>query len=240
MKALGVIPARLHSTRLPEKLIRKICDRYILHLVWENACSVKKIAKVVIATDHEKIKSIAESFGAEVVMTNPEHTSGTDRVLEVAKRYNYPVVVNIQGDEPLMRPQSIDKLLSSFVKNKSVQMATLCYRSTNRKIYQNPNVVKVVKDKNNNALYFSRLPVPFFRDSKEVEFFKHLGIYAYRRSFLLKVARLKSSQLEEAEKLEQLRVLENGHDIKVIEVQHDSIGVDTLDDLNEVERILSR
>ena len=240
MKALGVIPARLHSTRLPEKLIRRICDHYILQLVWEKALSVKKFSKVVIATDHEKIKKLAESFGANVMMTQDTHKSGTDRLVEVARREKYPIIVNLQGDEPLIDPKAIDRLLTVISRSKSVNMATLCYRSKDKKVYSNPNVVKVVKDKDDNAIYFSRLPIPYYRDSKEVEFFKHLGIYAYRRSFLLRIPRLKRSPLETAEKLEQLRVLESGYSIKVIEVKNDSIGIDTLDDLNEVERILAR
>jgi len=240
MKALGVIPARLHSTRLPEKLIRKVCDKYILELVWEKACAAKKLAKVLIATDHEKVKTLAQSFGAEVIMTKDVHQSGTDRVVEVARQFSYPLIVNIQGDEPLIRPHSIDILVRAFEKDRSVQMATLCYPSTDKKAYTNPNVVKVIKDKENNAIYFSRLPIPYFRDSKEISFFKHLGLYAYRRAFLLKIPRLRRSFLEEAERLEQLRVLENGFSIKVLEVSHDSVGIDTLDDLNEVERILLR
>jgi len=234
MKALGVIPARLHSTRLPEKLIRRICDRYILELVWERAMASKKLSKVIIATDHEKIKSLAESFGATVMMTKDTHTSGTDRLVEVARQEKFPIIVNLQGDEPLMEPSSIDKLLALFSRNHSVQMATLCYRSTDKKVYQNPNVVKVVKDKDNNAVYFSRASVPFYRDSKEIEFYKHLGVYAYRRTFLLKIPRLKKSPLEEAEKLEQLRILENGYKIKVAETETDSIGVDVPEDINRV------
>jgi len=240
MKALGVIPARLHSTRLPEKLVRKICDQYILELVWERANAAKKLSKVIIATDHEKVKQLAESFGATVMMTKDTHKSGTDRLVEVARAENFPLIVNIQGDEPLMDPSSIDKLVNAFSRNRNLQMATLCYRSTDKKIYTDPNVVKVVKDKFDNAIYFSRNPIPYFRDSKEIEFFKHLGMYAYRRSFLLKIPRIKKSTLEDAEKLEQLRILESGHTIKVIEAKHDSVGIDTLDDLNEVERILSR
>ncbi len=240
MKALGVIPARLYSTRLPEKLIRKVCDKYILQLAWRKACNARKLSRVIIATDHVKVKNVAESFGAEVMMTKETHQSGTDRVVEVARKFNYPIIVNIQGDEPLMRSESIDKLLGIFQKERTTQMATLCFRSRDKKMYNNPNVVKVVKDKDNNAVYFSRLPIPFFRETKEIEFLKHLGIYAYRRSFLLKVPRLRKSILEDAEKLEQLRILENGYNIKVLEVVHDSVGIDTLDDLNEVERILSR
>ena len=240
MKALGVIPARLHSTRLPEKVIRKICDRYILQLVWEKAMAAKKLSKVVIATDHEKVKRLAESFGAEVIMTKDTHESGTDRLVEVARKINCPIIVNIQGDEPLMEPASINKLVNVFSKNKTVNMATLCCRSTDKKVYADPNVVKVLKDKNDNAIYFSRASIPFFRDSKQVEFFKHLGIYAYRRNFLLRIPRLKKSFLENAEKLEQLRIIENGYDIKVYEVGHDSIGIDTLEDLNEVEKIIAK
>ncbi|MBU1862128.1 MAG: 3-deoxy-manno-octulosonate cytidylyltransferase [Candidatus Omnitrophica bacterium] len=240
MKALGVIPARLYSTRLPEKLIRKVCDKYILELVWENARAARKLSKVVIATDHERIKDIATSFGADVVMTHPSHQSGTDRVVEVARKYKFPIIVNIQGDEPLMKPASIDKLVSVFAKNRTVQMATLCCKSSDKRQYHDVNVVKVVKNKDNNAIYFSRLPIPYFQKSREIEFFKHLGIYAYRRTFLLKIPRMKKSFLEETERLEQLRIVENGYAIKMVEVTQDSVGIDTLDDLNEVEKRLSR
>lgn len=240
MKVLGVIPARLHSTRLPEKLIRKICDKYILELVWEKACASKKIDDVVIATDHEKIRKLGESFGAKVIMTKDTHQSGTDRIVEVARMFKHPVIVNLQGDEPLMHPNSLDKLVRVFEKNKSVVMATLCYRSNDKKLYQNANVVKLIKDKNDDAITFSRASIPFYRDTKHIEFLKHLGTYAYRRSFLLRIPRLKKSVLEEAEKLEQLRVIENGYKIRVIEVERDSVGIDTLDDLNAVEKILSR
>lgn len=238
MKALGVIPARLQSTRLPEKLVRKICGKYILEYVWKNACAARKLSKVVIATDHEKIKEIAESFGAEVMMTKSSHKSGTDRAVEVVSTYKFPIVVNIQGDEPLMKPTSINALVQCLEKDTKVQMATLCCASQDKKMYNDPNVVKVVRDKNNNALYFSRLPMPFYRDSKDSTFLKHLGIYAYRRNFLIKIPKLKKSALEDAEKLEQLRILENGYDIKVIAVKHDSVGIDTLEDLNKVEKML--
>ncbi len=240
MKVLGVIPARLYSTRLPEKLIRKICDKYILEHVWERVNKAKSLTNVVIATDHEKVRDICKSFGANVVMTKDTHRSGTDRLVEVAKEENCSVVVNIQGDEPLIQHTSIDKLVKPFTTDKSLQMATLCCHSEEKTKYLDPNVVKVVFDKDNYALYFSRHSLPFYRDCRSTAFYKHVGLYAYRRNFLLSIPKMKKSKLEDAEKLEQLRILENGHKIKVIEVKHDSIGVDTLEDLNAVEKILKK
>lgn len=240
MRVLGVIPARLHSTRLPEKLIRKINDKYILQYVWENVSKASKVDEVVIATDHEKIMKIASDFGANVVMTRATHKSGTDRVFEVAQSRDFSVVVNVQGDEPLMPSESIDRLLSVFEDSaNNVKMATLCCKSTDKETYNDYNVVKVVRDKNDNALYFSRSPIPFYRDLNSFEHFKHIGIYAYSKDFLMSIPTLKNVYLEDAEKLEQLRVLENGIDIKVVEVGHDSIGVDTEQDLLQVERLIN-
>jgi 3-deoxy-manno-octulosonate cytidylyltransferase (CMP-KDO synthetase) len=150
------------------------------------------------------------------------------------------LVVNIQGDEPLLDPRSIDTLVKVLRKHKDIPMATLCFSSNDKKMYEDVNVVKLVKDKDDCALYFSRSPIPYYRDGRDVSFFKHIGIYAYRRSFLMQLPLLRKSFLEEAEKLEQLRIVENGFKIKVVKISHDSVGIDTLDDLNEVERILSR
>ena len=238
MKTLGVIPARLHSTRLPEKLIRKINDKCIIQYVWENVMKAGRIDDVIIAADNVKIAEAAESFGAKVVMTREDHKSGTDRVFEVAEKSNADVIVNIQGDEPLLDPSSLDTLLSAF-DDASVLMATLCCKGTDKTTYNDPNVVKVVRDSNDDALYFSRSAIPYFRDTDIIEFYKHIGLYAYTRDFLMSVPVLKKSCLEDFEKLEQLRVLENGFKIKVLEVEHNSIGVDTEEDFKKVEQLIT-
>lgn len=239
LKVLGVIPARLQSTRLPEKLLRMIDGKYIIQYVWERAMLVNGLDKVIVAADDKKIIDAVQSFGGEAVLTRVDHKSGTDRVLEVAAESGCDVIVNIQGDEPLLDPKSIEKLLSAF-QDDAVNMATLCCKGTDKDEYQNPNNVKLVKDANGDALYFSRSPIPFFRDGGDVSYFKHIGIYAYRRDFLLKMPELKSSFLEDSEKLEQLRVLENGYRIRAMEVDEVSIGVDTEEDLKRVEEIILR
>ncbi len=240
MKVVGIIPARLHSTRLPEKLIRKVCGKYIIQYVWEQALKVKSLSGVIIAVDDKKLKDVCEGFGARTVMTKKNHNSGTDRIREVVSSLKCDLVVNIQGDEPLIEPKTIESLIKPFYADKKLDMATLVVRETSKNAYLNPNIVKVVFDSSNFALYFSRSPIPFYRDKRDYSFYRHLGLYAYKRNFLLKLPRLRKRVLENSEKLEQLRILENGFKIKVVEVKSVSVGIDTLEDLNEFERILKR
>ena len=235
-----VIPARLESTRFPKKLLQTINGKPLLQFVYENAKKAKHAERVLVACDHEAIKNCVESFGGEAVLTAAHHTSGTERIAEVAKNLTCEFIVNLQGDEPLMHPETIDQVIGALEKDQSCMMSTACIAKNDPEEFSNPNVVKVTKDRNGWALYFSRSPIPHDRDSRSHQFFKHLGIYGYRRDFLLRFPALPPSTLEQREKLEQLRALENGYRIKMVETVHDSIGVDTEADFKLVkERLIS-
>lgn len=239
MKIIGVIPARYYSTRLPGKPLIEIKGKVLIQRVWEKAKKAKRLNRIIIATDDKRIYSAAKNFGAQVIMTPSSCSSGTTRVACVAKKIKGDVFINIQGDEPLISPSTIDRVASIFIKNKDVVCATAVYKTNNIQLLENPNVVKVVLDKNNDALYFSRSIIPFCRDnSRNLKFHKHIGIYGYRRDFLLKLDKLKSPHIEEVEKLEQLKILWHGYKIRCVETKHDSIGVDTQKDLLKVEKLL--
>ena len=241
MKIVGVIPARLKSTRLARKMLRDLMGKTLIQRTYENARKAKSLADVFVACDDDEIKQQIESFGGKARMTDRSHTSGTSRITQVAKEVEADVFINIQGDEPLMDPTAIDLLASAFSKKVDFPVATLAVAKQDEAEYKNPNVVKVVKDQNDFALYFSRSSLPHFRDGKLRSFLKHLGIYAYTREFLLKSWHvLKPSVLEENEKLEQLRILENGFKIKLLLTDKDSIGVDTEEDFKQVEEILKK
>ena len=212
MKTLGVIPARYGAQRFPGKPLALIAGKPLVQRVYEQARKAQRLDRIVIATDDTRIADVVKKFGGEVVMTSPACPSGTDRAAEVARQLDCDRVVNIQGDEPLMRPEMIDQLVDSLA---DYDMATLARLIESAEVLANPNVVKVVFATTGNALYFSRHPIPFVRDiGATAPHFKHLGIYAYRRDFLLKFVQLPPSALEKTEKLEQLRALENGFAIK--------------------------
>lgn len=240
LDAICVIPARLESTRFPRKLLQFIQGKPLLQYVYENAKQAKRIDRVIVACDHELLKKMVESFGGEAILTSKDHNSGTERVAEIAKLIPCQFIVNLQGDEPLMPGSVMDQVVSALERDSTCVMSTACTVKTDLEEFRNPNVVKLTKDKNGTALYFSRSPIPFDRDGKMDHFFKHLGIYGYRREFLLQFSNLSASALEQREKLEQLRVLENGYRIKVVETVHDSIGVDTEADFKQVEELLSK
>ena len=248
MKAIGVIPARYGSTRFPGKPLANILGKPVIQHVWERASRAKTLEKVIIATDDERILKKAKEFGAEAVLTSPSLSSGTERVAEAAKDLEVDIVANVQGDEPLIEPQAIDEAIKSLISNPKIPMATLAYRMIKKKEIEDPNVVKVVFDKDNFALYFSRAPIPFSRlrapnspdkvRAGELRTYKHLGLYIYRKEFLLKLAKMDPSSIEKIEGLEQLRVLENGYRIKVVETDYDSVGVDTPEDLEKVKAMI--
>ncbi len=241
MKTIGVIPARWGSTRFEGKVLAKLKGKYLIQHVWERARKSKTLDSILIACDDEKILKAAESFGAKAVMTSKKHVSGTDRIAEAVGPLAVKVVVNIQADEPLIEPKVIDHLVQAVLDDKTCVMATVVKPIESREELENPNVVKVVIDQNRNALYFSRSPIPFNRDKKkfdDISYYKHLGIYAYRKDFLLKFKDLPKSDLESVERLEQLRVLEAGFKIKTIETNLDTIGVDTPEDLARVEKLI--
>ncbi|MEI8063113.1 MAG: 3-deoxy-manno-octulosonate cytidylyltransferase [Verrucomicrobiota bacterium] len=238
MKTLGVIPARYGAQRFPGKPLALIAGKPLVQRVYEQARKAQRLDRVVIATDDTRIADAVKKFGGEVVMTSPACPSGTDRAAEVVRQLDCDQVVNIQGDEPLMRPEMIDQLVDGLA---DYDMATLARLIESAEVLANPNVVKVVFATTGNALYFSRHPIPFVRDiGATAPHFKHLGIYAYRRDFLLKFVQLPPSALEKTEKLEQLRALENGFAIKVLVTLYDSVGVDVPADVKIVEEILRK
>ena len=239
MSVVAVIPSRYASTRLPGKPLVDICGKPMVQHVYERVRQVSLFDEVLVATDDERILNAVAAFGGSAVMTSPDCASGSDRLIEVAKAHTADIYVNIQGDEPLVEPSSIEKLAQAMVDEPSLQMGTLCYPVSLEQA-QNPNLVKVVRSHNGNALYFSRSPIPFPRSGGiEPSYFGHLGIYAYRRDFLLNFGSLPYSPLENTEKLEQLRVLEAGIAIRVLEVEAMGPGVDTPEDLEEVRRIIA-
>jgi len=238
MKAIAVIPARLASTRLPRKMLREIAAKPLIGVVYEAVRSSPQLADVVIATDSDEIMRLCRENSWKAQMTSPAHRSGTERVHEVSGREAADVYINIQGDEPLTRPEHIATLLS-VMENPAAQVGTLMTPAPEVDI-GNPNAVKVVTDLSGRALYFSRATIPFDRDSTRPSYFKHLGLYAYRKTALDRFVTLPESSLEKSERLEQLRFLENGIPIYVGETPHDSVGVDTEEDLQRVIEILRK
>jgi 3-deoxy-manno-octulosonate cytidylyltransferase (CMP-KDO synthetase) len=242
MKVLGVIPARFGSTRFPGKALAILEGKTVIERVYENAKRARLLDKVIIATDDKRIFSKAKSFGAEVLMTSRAHNSGTERVAEVARKIRTDVVVNIQGDEPFLKPAMIDILVKEFgVKN--VLMATLATKIKDLADLDNPNIVKVVFDKNNYALYFSRSKIPYLRHKAQgagYRYYKHIGIYAYRSKFLLNFVKLPVSDLEKIELLEQLRALDNGIKIKIACVKEGTLSIDTPGDLRKAKSFFKR
>jgi 3-deoxy-manno-octulosonate cytidylyltransferase (CMP-KDO synthetase) len=238
MKAIAVIPARLASTRLPRKMLREIGGKPLIGVVYEAVCTCSLLSDVIVATDSEEIMAACLAFGWNAQMTSSAHRSGTERVHEVSSRESADVYINVQGDEPMVRAEQIESLLQ-VMENPAAQVGTLMTPAAEVDI-PNPNAVKVVTDLNKRALYFSRATIPFDRDGTRPRYFKHLGLYAYRKSALDRFVNLPESSLEKSERLEQLRFLENGISIYVGETPHDSIGVDTEEDLQRVIRILQR
>jgi 3-deoxy-manno-octulosonate cytidylyltransferase (CMP-KDO synthetase) len=237
MKAIAVIPARLASTRLPRKMLRNIAGLPLVAWVYQAAQGVPLLSDVIIATDSDEILQVCRHHGWKAQMTSPAHRSGTERVHEISNSVAADVYVNIQGDEPLVRAEHITALLA-IMKDPAVPVGTLKTPCAPEEI-NNPNAVKVVTDKDGRALYFSRATIPFAREAAP-SYFKHLGIYAYSKAALDRFVSLPESSLERSERLEQLRFLENGIPIYVGETPYDSIGVDTEEDLQRVEKILQR
>lgn len=234
MNILCVIPARYFSTRLPGKPLADIAGKPMIQRVYERAILAKRPGQVIVATDHDLVYDAVVNFGGQAMLTSPEHPTGTDRLAEVAGRFpEVDLIINVQGDEPLIPPEVIDQLAEAFDGHPELQMATLMTKMDESE-YNNPSVVKVVTDLQGYALYFSRALVPYPRNNTGIPMYKHIGIYAYRRDFLLKYANLSPTPLEKTESLEQLRALEHGYRIKVLKTDFQSIGVDTMEDLEKV------
>lgn len=249
MKAIIVIPARYDSTRFPGKPIAPLKGKPLIQHVYENSKAAAYAHDVIVATDSETIFERVLSFGGKAVMTSSEHTSGTDRVAEVARDMECDIIVNVQGDEPLIRPQMIDDTIN-ILSDGSADIGTLVKKIEEPGEILDPNVVKAAFSEDGFALYFSRAPIPYHRDEwkdldkfkiqdSKFKIYKHIGIYSYRRDVLLRLTDMKPSRLEEIEKLEQLRALENGFRIKVKKTSFETIGVDSPEDLERVEKWLS-
>ncbi len=238
MKATGIIPARYDSSRFEGKVLEDLQGKPLIWHVYNRAKQSKLLDEVIIATDNKKIKKVAEGFGADVVMTDSNVATGTDRIAQVAESIHSDIIVNIQGDEPLIHPPLIDELIQKLYDDFSLNIITAVYKTDKLDEINNPNVVKVVKSRDDFALYFSRSLIPYPKNKGNVYFYKHLGIYAYRRGFLLSFSTLPLADLEEIEGLEQLRILEYGYKIKLVESKTDSVGVDTPSDLEKVKKIM--
>lgn len=240
MKIACIIPSRYASTRLPGKPLRMIAGETLVHRVYERAALAKLPDIVIVATDNEKIESEVKSFGGRVMMTSPDHPTGTDRLAEVAASLpDYDIVVNVQGDEPFINPDVIDSLAKMLAERDDLDMTTAA-APLKEDEYDDPSAVKVVVNQKGEALYFSRSLIPYPRNEFSVPPLKHVGIYAYRRDFLLAYAGMKQTPLEKTESLEQLRALEMGYKIGVIRIDSEDIGIDTEEDLKKVNRLFER
>ena len=237
---IGVIPARYGSSRFRGKVIAEIAGKPMIQWVYERASQSQMLDQLFVAVDDTRVLKCVEGFGGKAVMTDPDHQSGTDRIAETVEKIQTDIVVNIQGDQPLLDPKMIDEAVQPMLEDTTVQMSTLKIK-IREEDYSDPAVVKVVVDKNDFALYFSRSLIPYPRDKVAVNVYEHVGLYVYRKDFLLRISEMPQSYLEKIEMLEQLRVLENGYKIKVIETKSNyaaGVSVDTPADLARVEKLI--
>jgi 3-deoxy-manno-octulosonate cytidylyltransferase (CMP-KDO synthetase) len=238
--AVAIIPARYESSRLPGKALADIAGRPMIEHVYRRAAAAKTVSRVIVATDDRRIYEAVCRFGGEAMMTSPAHQSGTDRLAEAAAAIQADVIVNVQGDEPLLPAETIDAAVAPFASDPALQMTTLRRAITDIDEHLNPNVTKVVVDSDGYALYFSRAPIPFTRAGHPpAQAWAHVGMYVYRRDTLLRLAALPPTAMERAEALEQLRALEHGIRIKAINTTHATIGVDTREDLERVRALMA-
>jgi 3-deoxy-manno-octulosonate cytidylyltransferase (CMP-KDO synthetase) len=238
---LVVIPARYASLRFPGKPLAEILGKPMIQHVFEGASKARNTSKILIATEDERIKTVVEKAGGEAILTRADHRTGTDRVAEVAAHVAADIYINVQGDEPLIDAATIDAVAAAMLEDESVQLCTPCSAITQKSDIMDPNVVKVVLDFDGNGLYFSRAPIPWVRDtggSVAARHLKHIGIYGYRRDTLLEFPTLPPGELERLEQLEQLRWLENGFHMRVVETEYDPVSVDVPADVEKVEKIL--
>jgi 3-deoxy-manno-octulosonate cytidylyltransferase (CMP-KDO synthetase) len=241
LNAIGVIPARYGATRFEGKLLKDLCGKPVIQHVYERAKKAKLLDDLLVAADDERILKAVEGFGGKAILTSKAHTTGTDRLTEVVNQIDVKVIVNIQGDEPLIQPLLIDDLVRTMQEDGAV-MATVVKKSRSAEEFKSPDVVKAIVDKNGHALYFSRsaLPTNLKLDAEKSFFYKHIGIYAYNKDFLFTFKKLPKSYLEKNEKLEQLRALEAGYKIRVIETQYETVGVDTPHDLELAKQMIEK
>jgi len=242
LKVLAVIPARLASSRFPGKPLAAIAGKPMIQHVVERVRKAELVSRVIVATDDARVEAAVKSFGGEAIITRRDHSTGTDRVAEVAVHIAAEIYVNVQGDEPLIDPGTIDALVSTMHEDESVQLAGPCTAIIHANDIMDPNITKVVRDFDSNALYFSRAPIPWVRDRNEsvaARHWKHIGLYAFRREALLDFPTLPPGELERLEQLEQLRWLENGYRIRIIETEYDAVSVDVPSDVDRVEKLLA-
>lgn len=238
MKFLGVIPSRYASTRLEGKPLKDICGHTMIEWMYKRT-KLSNLDEVVVATDDERIYKEVERFGGKAILTSKEHENGTSRIAEVCTKYeDYDVIVNVQGDEPLIEPEMINSIINSFKEDDTISMSTLKYKIDTMEEIENPNYVKVITDKKGYALYFSRSVIPYPRKLDIQNYYKHVGIYGYKRDFVVEYAKMEPTPLELSESLEQLRALENGYRIKVMETPYKIIGVDTQEELEKVREYI--
>lgn len=240
MKSIVIIPARYASSRFPGKPLAEICGKPMIRHVYESVLKVKEIDDIYVATDDERIFDVIEKFGGKALMTSKKHTCGTERLAECAEILaldDKDIILNIQGDEPLIHPEMVRELKSIF-EEPDVLMGTLKRELEPFENVENPNIVKVVTDLDDNAIYFSRHAIPFKRNDIGIKVYKHIGVYGYRKDFLMKFSKMEKTPLEQTESLEQLRVIENGYKIKVKETKYQTIGVDTPEQIALVEEQL--
>ncbi len=256
MRVVAIIPARYSSKRFPGKVVVPVAGKPMIQRVWERTGQATLIDEVVVATDDERVQDTVAGFGGKAIITSPEHRSGTERSAAASELLEAEVVVNVQGDEPLINPESLDLVVRPLNEDQSLAMATLKHPLDSYHSFMNQNVVKVVCDEQDNAIYFSRAPLPFFRDNEELMErwqkegkrpagldpvpMKHIGVYAYRRDFLQAIARMPTADIEKAERLEQLRVLAWGFKLRVVSTPHDSISIDVPGDVEKVEAIIAK
>ena len=243
VQVVCIIPSRYESTRFPGKPLADLCGKPMLQHVYERVLRAKTVSAAAVATDDERIFRAVQAFGGRAVMTSPRHWSGTDRIAEAADQLalgEAAIVVNIQGDQPLFEPTQVDEVVGPLLEDATIPMSTLIYKIVRAEEITHPNAVKVVFDDRHFALYFSRATIPFVRDrDQRADYYKHHGIYAYRRAFLRTFTSLPEGVLERLEALEQLRALEHGHRIKVVITPHDSVEVDTPEELERVRRLIT-
>ena len=233
-----IIPARYNSKRLQGKPLMKVCNKPIIQWVWERAKEVKSADMVIIATDNKEIFDTAKAFGADVEMTREDHKSGSDRIAEVAEKYpEIQYIINLQGDEPMINTDCVEEVIKQIKEDDNADISTLLAEITDEDL-DDPNMVKCVKDINGYAMYFSRSKIPYERNKEIAKFYKHIGIYGYKREALFKMTKFPQSEVEKAESLEQLRALYNGMKIKTSVVKYNSIGIDTIEDLNAFKKLV--
>jgi len=240
MKIIGIIPARFASTRLPGKPLKDIVGKPMIQHVYERVSKAKLLNEIIVATDNEQIIHAVKQFNGNAVMTAENHLNGTTRAAEVVREMDFDIIINVQGDEPLIMPEMIDELAEVMINDQTLSSATLCYQITEDK-FLDPNVVKVVRSRDDFALYFSRSLIPFPRYKERLKVYEHIGIYAYTKPFILEYCEMDETPLSAAESLEQLKVLENGYRMKVPETKYEykALSIDTEEDLESARRILA-